>query len=185
MPQRSESNRADYRAFPDVGTRNWLQEVVEIPLVVWLLGIPASQRVLEIGCGRGVALPMLHRLCRPRQMAALDVDPALLTEARRRLGNAAIDASLCAGDVRVLPFADDSFDVVIDFGTCYHIADPERALMEIARVLRVGGVFVHETPLSQLLAHPIRSRSRALPWSSAPHLQRSRSALLWSSRRKT
>ena len=184
MQRSSRKEPADYRAFPDVGARNWLQEVVEIPLAVRLLGVHSSQRVLEIGCGRGVALPVINRLCRPRHLTGLDTDVALIAQARRRLDSTAIDAGLCAGDVRVLPFAGDSFDVVIDFGTCYHIAQPELALMEIGRVLRVGGVFVHETPLSQFLAHPIRSRSRALPWSSAPMLQRFHSALLWSSRRK-
>jgi ubiquinone/menaquinone biosynthesis C-methylase UbiE len=42
-------------------------------------------------------------------------------------------------DVRSLPFDDESFDTVFDFGTCHHISAPVRALGEIARVLRPGG----------------------------------------------
>jgi hypothetical protein len=62
------------------------------------------------------------------------------------------------------------------------VAAPDRALNEIARVLAPGGRFVHETRLSQRLAHPIRSRTR-LPWRAAPRLTRDRTAVLWSARR--
>jgi SAM-dependent methyltransferase len=81
-----------------------------------------------------------------------------------------------------MPFPDGSFDVVIDFGTCFHISRPEAALSEIARVLGEGGVLVHETPLSQLLAHPCRSAGRRLPWAAAPELAPFGTALLWSRR---
>ena len=43
-----------------------------------------------------------------------------------------------------------------------------RALDEIHRVLTPGGLFVHETRLSQLLSHPIRSLGRSMPLHVAP-----------------
>jgi hypothetical protein len=51
-------------------------------------------------------------------------------------------------------------------------------------VLRVGGHFIHETPIAQHLAHPVRSFGRRLPWSSRPTLVPERRAVLWSMRRK-
>ncbi len=93
-------------------------------------------------------------------------------------------AELVWGDVRDLPFADAAFDVVIDFGTCYHIARPGPALAEIERVLAEGGVFVHETRASQLLSHPARAWGRRLPWHLAPTLRPRRHGLLWASRSK-
>jgi SAM-dependent methyltransferase len=83
-----------------------------------------------------------------------------------------------------MPFADGSFDVVVDFGTCFHISRPEQALAEITRVLAPGGWFVYETPVSQLLSHPVRSFGRRLPWRAAPSLARFRGRLLWGARRK-
>lgn len=173
----------EYTPFPNDERRNRLQERVEVPALIRSLRLPAGARILEVGCGRGVALPPLADLCRPRRLIGLDVDPALLGEARRRLERRGVDAELVHGDVRSLPFPDASVDIVVDFGTCWHIADAERALCEIERVLAPGGRFVHETVVSQRLAHPVRSRRGGLPWSAAPRLERERTAILWSARR--
>lgn len=95
-----------------------------------------------------------------------------------------VPIELFQADARALPFPDDCFDVVIDFGTCYHVSRAGRAVSEIARVLRPGGRFLTETRMSQALAHPIRTSGRGLPWSAAPELVRTRTAVLWSSQRK-
>jgi len=60
--------------------------------------------------------------------AAFDVAP----EGRRRLKGA-------VGDVRALPFGDDSFDAIYSMGTIEHFDETERAVEEIARVLKPGG----------------------------------------------
>jgi ubiquinone/menaquinone biosynthesis C-methylase UbiE len=176
----------EYRPFPDVDRRNLFQETLEVPAMVRALGLPQGQRVLEVGCGRGVALEPLLRRLRPKHLTGLDVDRALLEIARARLEGAALEREieLQMGDVRALPFPDASFDLVVDFGTCYHVARRERALREIARVLAPGGRFVHETRLSQLLAHPLRSFGRFLPWEVVPELAPERHALLWATRVK-
>jgi 2-polyprenyl-6-hydroxyphenyl methylase/3-demethylubiquinone-9 3-methyltransferase len=131
-----------------------------------------------------VALPVLTRLLSPARLTGLDLDAGLLEEARARADAAGIVVELVPGDVRRMPFPDGSFDMVVDFGTCYHIARAAQALAEIARVMAPGGLFVHETPLSQLFAHPLRSLGRRMPWRSASGFERHRSALLWTARRR-
>ena len=93
------------------------QEHLEVPIFVRVLGIHAGARVLEIGCGRGIALPAISRLCRPSRLVGVDIDDSLLDEAK---GNTTdIDVELVCADVRALPFPAEAFDVVIDFGTSY------------------------------------------------------------------
>ncbi|MDQ3724598.1 MAG: class I SAM-dependent methyltransferase [Actinomycetota bacterium] len=150
--------------------------------MVWALGIPSGKRILEVGCGRGIALPVIERLCEPRLLVGLDIDPELLAEAEGNLREHGTAAQLCAADVRRMPFSDGAFDVIIDFGTLYHIARPQAASAEIARVLAPGGMFVHETMASQLLSHPVRSRGRRLPRLEHDGLRRKRWAMLWAAR---
>lgn len=174
----------EYQPFPDIARRNFMQEGLEVPAMVQLLGLPLDGRVLEVGCGRGIALPPLAQTLRPRLLAGVDIDDALLGDASRRAAEKGIRVQLIRADVRQLPFAGDSFDIVIDFGTCYHVGEPERAMREVVRVLSTGGLFVSETLSNQLLSHPLRSRRRPLPWESLPELELHSQGVLWKARRK-
>ncbi len=174
----------DYAAFPILAHRDALQAGLEIPLVVRGLGLPGAARILEVGCGQANALVALAPRCAPRRLVGLDLDGGLLAEGRRHLDRSGTTAELFQADVRDMPFPDGCFDVVLDFGTCYHIAEPERALAEICRVLAPGGRLIHETPLAQALAHPLRSRGRVLPWGAVPGLVPERHVLLFASRVK-
>lgn len=179
----------EYEPFGNVAARNGLQERIEIPLLIVALRLPIGCRVLEVGCGRGVALPVLSKWLTPRELVGVDVDRSLVDIASRRVCGQRVEASVIEADVRSLPFDDWSFDMVIDFGTCYHVSGGVggslAAMREITRVIAPGGLFVHETPVAQHLAHPIRSFGRSLPWQSVPSMTRDRSALLWSARRKS
>jgi ubiquinone/menaquinone biosynthesis C-methylase UbiE len=174
----------EYQPFPNEEGRNARQSQLEIPAMVRALGIPSSSRILEVGCGRGIALPVLDRLCSPQRLVGIDIDPELLVEAAANLREHGTTAELFAADVRRMPFADGAFDVIIDFGTLYHIARPQAGSAEVARVLAAGGMFVHETKASQLLSHPVRSRGRRLPRLEHDGLLRKRWAMLWASRER-
>jgi ubiquinone/menaquinone biosynthesis C-methylase UbiE len=174
----------EYQPFPDVPRRNLLQESIELPVLIALLRLPRGGRILEVGCGRGIALPVLARTLAPSHLVGIDIDAALLQSAAERAEKRGVQVELRRADVRALPFADGAFDMVIDFGTCHHISGPDRALREIARVLRHGGLFVSETVSSQLLSHPMRTRGRRLPWHAVPGLRVARQAILWKARRK-
>jgi SAM-dependent methyltransferase len=179
----------EYAPFGNVEARNGLQERIEIPLMILALRLPLGGRILEVGCGRGVALPVLSRWLVPRELVGVDVDATLVDVATRRVRDQRLNARVLEADVRSLPIADGSFDMVIDFGTCYHVSGGTQgslaAMREISRVLRPGGLFIHETPIAQHLAHPVRSFGRSLPWRGVPSLARDRSAVLWSMRRKS
>lgn len=180
-----DNRQAHYRPFPIIERRNYFQEYLEVPAMIKLLGLPKHQRILEIGCGPGIALAPLFKFCQPRRLAGIDIDPRFIDIAQSRMIERGIPVELFTGDVRTLPFEAGEFDMIVDFGTCYHISNCNQALDEISRVLSPGGLFVHESPISQLLSHPIRSFGRILPWRSASRLQFKRTAILWSARSKT
>jgi ubiquinone/menaquinone biosynthesis C-methylase UbiE len=96
---------------------------------------PAPSRVLDAGCGPGrPALPLAADVATP---VGLDVSRAQLDVA----ATAAPAARLVQGDMRYLPFSDSAFDGAIALWSLIHVpmADHERALAELARVLRPGG----------------------------------------------
>ena len=173
----------NYPQLPSLPWRNALHGQLEVRLVISLLGIPAGMRVLQVGCGSGIALTHISRLCNPKVLMGIDIDATFLGESADRLHEKRVGAHLIQADVRDMPFPDSSFDLVIDFGVCYHIEHPDDALAEIGRVLGASGLFAYETPLAQVLAHPRADRQR-LPWEEESSLTPHRSLGLWASRRK-
>lgn len=105
-----------------------------------LAGI-AAPAILEIGPGPGhLAERLLERLP-AATWTGLDVDPAMLAAADRRLARAGTRAraSLVEADVAAMPFGDASFDLVVSSLSAHHWPDPERGFAEIRRVLRPDG----------------------------------------------
>lgn len=92
--------------------------------------------VLECGCGTGL---ILERIARHAQRAVgIDLSPGMLELARAR------GLDVHEGSVTALPFPDASFDVTCSFKVLAHVPDIGRALAEMARVTRPGGVILAE-----------------------------------------
>ena len=98
----------------------------------------APLRVLEVGCGRGETAEWIARET-GAEVIALDQSERMVELTRAR----GIDARL--GDVQELPFEDETFDCVVAAWMLYHVADLDRGLAEIARVLRPTGRLVAVT----------------------------------------
>jgi SAM-dependent methyltransferase len=116
--------------------------------------LPAGGRVLDLACGTGrVAVPLAGR---GFDVAGLDISRRALEVARER----GPELDLRRGDLRELPWADGSFDAVINLWTAFAYyptqEEDERALAEIARVLRPGGVFLIDTVNAAALHHSFR-----------------------------
>ncbi len=101
--------------------------------------------LLEVGYGSGLLLPTLARTTRRLAGVDLEPPPAGLADFLRARS---LDVELAQGDVRALPFGDARFDCVVAFSIFEHIAggDLDRAVADVARVLRPGGTFLIGCP---------------------------------------
>ncbi|MBW6435823.1 class I SAM-dependent methyltransferase [Actinoplanes hulinensis] len=104
-------------------------------------GLRAGDRVLEIGCGTGNLLTVQARLGPRVDAAGIDPDPAALRRARRKAARAGAPIDYRQAYAGDLPFTDDAFDVVLSSLMLHHLdaSGRDRALREVARVLRPGG----------------------------------------------
>jgi ubiquinone/menaquinone biosynthesis C-methylase UbiE len=102
---------------------------------------PAGSSVLDVPCGGGVALRGLRPGQGVRYVAA-DISQNMLdrTMAAARTRHVAAQVEPVLADVGVLPFADGEFDLVVSFTGLHCFPEPRRAVVEMARVLHVGGV---------------------------------------------
>lgn len=96
--------------------------------------------LLDVGCGPGTITIDLARRVAPGQVLGLDRDDGVLEQARAAAIGTGVDVSFATGDVYALDPDDESFDVVHAHQVLQHLTDPVRALREMARVLRPGGV---------------------------------------------
>jgi len=110
--------------------------------VVRLAGATPETRFVEPGVGTGrIALPLMRRGY--DDYAGVDVSEAMMDELRRKLGPNPGRLRLLRADARALPFADGSFDVAIIAHVLHLMPDWHRALDEVRRVLRPGGVLLY------------------------------------------
>lgn len=101
----------------------------------------AGKRVLEVGAGRGGGASLVARSLGPASVVAVDYSAGAVALARRRHAGVR-NLEFVAGDAEALPFADASFDVVLNVESSHCYGSIEKFVAEVARVLRPGGAFV-------------------------------------------
>ncbi len=95
---------------------------------------------LDAGCGNGrysIALSLMGA----RKVFGIDISKEAIKDARRRAENLNIlNVKFKVASIEILPFVDKYFDTVICSGVLHHTLCPEKAMAEISRVLRPGGL---------------------------------------------
>lgn len=111
------------------------------------LGEAARGRVIDVACGPGVVTAALAPGA--AAVVAFDATEQMLEKARTRCAKAGLrNVEFKTGDAEHLPFADGEFDGAVTRAALHHFADPERAISEMYRVLRPGGVAVFADVIS-------------------------------------
>jgi SAM-dependent methyltransferase len=127
-------------------SEEWRRLVAD-DLLPWVLGTPDDQLdlgddVLEIGAGPGLVTDLLVE--RAPRVTAIELDTDLADALRARLaGDPRVE--VVTADATALPLPADRFSAAACFTMLHHIPDPDlqdRALVELARVLRPGGLLL-------------------------------------------
>lgn len=100
-------------------------------------GLDAGEHVLDVGCGTGSLTFALAEAADVAQIAAVDLSPVFVDEARRRNTDPRI--TIQEGDACGLPFPDDSFDRAFSLLVLHFVPEPAKAVAEMRRVVRPGG----------------------------------------------
>jgi len=100
---------------------------------------PAIGRVLEVGVGTGANFPY-YQPGVVSELFATDPDPFMLKRAERKAGKLALPINFRLSPAEDLPFPSEAFDTVVVTLVLCSVEDPARALAEIRRVLRPGGI---------------------------------------------
>jgi ubiquinone/menaquinone biosynthesis C-methylase UbiE len=139
LPQNGPTDPILFYKRPVVG---WLyRERINIGLR--LLPERRFESLLEIGYGAGAVLLTMAPSVGALHGLDLDADPAPV---HALLGAHGRRAELAQGSVYEMPFADAAFDLVVSFSVFEHLHEYPRALAEVARVMRPGGLFLLGMP---------------------------------------
>ena len=117
-----------------------ITDAVERQLLFELLGPIADKTLLDVGCGDGSFAAQMAR--RGAAVTGLDPDPVMIAAAQRRAGIENVQLRLVEGKSEALPFPDAEFDRVLAVAVLCFVPDAERAIAEMARVLKPGGRLV-------------------------------------------
>lgn len=162
MDAKIKSKNSFNKQAPDYDTSDYSKYPRQCyPYVLEAISNIKFNRVLDLGCGTGVILKEIRNINNEAELFGLDLSENMILQAAERLGT---DVGLSAGDAENMPYEDNSFDLVCCVESFHHYPNPAKALSEINRVLRKGGVLLicdtwARSPIRQIMNIFIRFSS--------------------------
>ncbi len=110
--------------------------LVARPFIDWL-GILPEGRWCDVGCGTGALSTAVLDEASPHDVVGIDPSPEFIAYAREHVQDPR--SRFEPGDAQALPFPEGAFDAVVSGLVLNFVPQPERAVSEMARVVRPGG----------------------------------------------
>ena len=106
-----------------------------------LMRVPAGARVLDVGCGSGWATRLLAQHASTGRVTGIDISDEMIRVAHDS-SQTFSNVDFETGSAEQLPFGDNEFTHAFSMESLYYYANISKALGEIFRVLKTGGLFV-------------------------------------------
>lgn len=153
----------DKRSFFDHHAAHWDERTppdmpARLARVVAAARLQAGSCVLDVGCGTGVLIPHLLPAVEPDgHITAIDISGEMIARAQAKWF--AHRVRFLQADIHDSGLPDGSFDAVFCNAVLPHLADPHRALGEMVRMLRPGGVLVISHPIGREAVNRLHQRA--------------------------
>ena len=100
-----------------------------------------GKSVLDCGCGPGPITVSFAEIVAPGRVVGIDIEPTMIDQANQLAADSGLEnLEFQVADIYDLPYEDGEFDVVFSSAVTEHLSDPVRALREILKVTKPGGV---------------------------------------------
>lgn len=150
-----------------LSTHTWYRYVLSQAIVDFkgLLGerLPAQARVLDAGCGQGMAFGLLEQHFQPATITGLDIDGEQIRKASAVAAGLATPTTAIHGNASESIFPAGSFDLILCHQLLHHSSLQQETLAEFYRLLSPGGIllvgescrsFIQSIPVRLLFRHP-------------------------------
>lgn len=150
-----------------LSTHTWYRYVLSQAIIDFkaLLGgrLPAQARILDAGCGQGLAFGLLEQHFQPAAITGIDIDAEQVKKAVAAASQLATPCSAQHTNASTPTFAAESFDIILCHQLLHHTSQQQETLQEFYRLLRPGGIllvgescrsFINSVPVRLLFRHP-------------------------------
>ncbi|CAD7774702.1 Ubiquinone/menaquinone biosynthesis C-methyltransferase UbiE [Candidatus Methanoperedenaceae archaeon GB37] len=133
-------------------TRGYYEFINDLEIDIVNTYIKNDNKILEVGCGTGIILNRISRVVHSKNIIGIDLSEKMLYEAKKKN----LNVIMC--NANMLPFKNNSFDIVYSFKVIPHIPEIESVIRDIDRITKKDGLMILEfyNPISfKFLANKI------------------------------
>jgi len=157
-----------------LSTQTWYRYVLSQAIIDFkaLLGerLPVQARILDAGCGQGLAFGLLEQHFQPAAITGIDIDAEQVKKAVNAANQLATPTSAVHTNASGQTFGAESFDLILCHQLLHHTSQQRETLQEFYRLLRPGGIllvgescraFINSAPVRLLFRHPAMAQKDA------------------------